>query len=51
MESLASSATRVPGFRKRVMVDSDRLEAITSELKVSIPADMQEARERPAYSI
>ena len=45
MESLASSATRVPGFRKRVMVDSDRLEAIVSELRVSIPADMQEARE------
>jgi cell division septum initiation protein DivIVA len=45
MDSLASSATRVPGFRKRVMVDSDRLEAIVSELRVSIPADMQEARE------
>ena len=45
MESLASSATRVPGFRKRVMVDSDRLKTIVSELKVSIPADMQEARE------
>ena len=45
MESLASSATRVPGFRKRVMVDSDRLETIVSELRVSIPSDMQEARE------
>ncbi len=45
MDSLASSATRVPGFRKRVMVDSDRLETIVSELRVSIPADMQEARE------
>ena len=45
MESLASSATRVPGFRKRVMVDSDRLETIVSELRISIPADMQEARE------
>jgi len=35
----------VPGFRKRVMVDSDRLEAISSELRTSIPADIQEARE------
>lgn len=35
----------MPGFRKRVMVDSDRLEAISSELRTSIPADIQEARE------
>jgi len=45
IESLVSTATRVPGFRKRVMVDSDRLEAVSSELRTSIPADIQEARE------
>ena len=35
----------MPGFRKRVMVDSDRLEAVSEELRTSIPADIQEARE------
>ena len=45
MKSLASTATRVPGFGKRVLVDSDRLETIVAELQTSIPADVQEARE------
>ena len=45
IESLASSATRVPGFRKRVMVDSDRLDVVSEALRTSIPADIQEARE------
>jgi len=45
IESLAGSATRVPGFRKRVMVDSERLDTVAEALRTSIPADIQEARE------
>jgi len=45
LESIASSATKVPGLRRRVMVDMDRLVAVGGELRSSIPSDIQEARE------
>lgn len=45
LESIASSATKVPGLRRRVMVDVDRLIAVGGELRTSIPSDIQEARE------
>ena len=45
MESLTSTATKVPGLRKKVMVDMDRLTELSEELRTSIPTDIQEARE------
>ena len=45
MESVAGTGTKVPGLRKRVMVDIDRLAAVVDELRVSVPADIQEATE------
>jgi len=45
LESIGSSATRVPGLRKRVMVDLDRLTKVTQDMESSIPADILEAKE------
>ena len=45
MEEISSSATRVPGMRKKVMVDVDRLAAVTEQLSKTIPADILEAKE------
>ncbi len=45
MDDIASSATRVPGLRKRVMVDLDRLSRVGEELRTSIPSDILEAKE------
>lgn len=45
MEEISSSATRVPGMRKKVMVDLDRLAAVTEQLSKTIPADILEAKE------
>ena len=42
---MAGAGTRVPGLRKRVMVDIDRLAAVIEELRTSVPADIQEASE------
>ena len=45
LESIGSSATRVPGLRKRVMVDLDRLTKVTQDMESSIPSDILEAKE------
>ena len=45
LESITQSATRVPGLRKRVMVDVDRLTQVTGEIQNSIPSDILEAKE------
>ncbi len=45
MEEISSSATRVPGMRKKVMVDVDRLAFVTEQLGKTIPADILEAKE------
>ena len=45
MEEISSSASRVPGMRKKVMIDADRLAAVTEQLSQTIPADILEAKE------
>lgn len=45
LESLATSGTRVPGFRKRVLVDIDRLVELANELRNSVPVSIREAEE------
>ncbi|MCY4527537.1 MAG: hypothetical protein OXD46_00710 [Chloroflexi bacterium] len=45
LEEISGSATRVPGMRKKVMVDVDRLAAVTEQLSKTIPADILEAKE------
>ena len=35
----------MPGFRRRVLVDIDRLMSYANELRASVPAEMQEAEE------
>lgn len=45
LKLLASTGTKVPGFRRKVMVDIDRLINLGDEMRRSVPADMQEANE------
>ncbi len=45
LQSLVSSGSKVPGFKKKVMVDIERIESIANELRSSLPAHMQEANE------
>ncbi len=45
LESLATSGTRVPGFRRRVLVDIDRLVELGNELRNSVPVSIREAEE------
>ena len=45
LESISDSATKVPGLKKWVMVDPDRLHGVVKELATAIPADIQEAQE------
>jgi cell division septum initiation protein DivIVA len=45
LKLLASTGTKVPGFRRKVMVDIDRLITLGDEMCRSVPADMQEANE------
>ena len=45
LESITQSATRVPGLRRRVMVDVDRLTQVTEQVGTSIPSDILEAKE------
>jgi hypothetical protein len=45
LESLATTGTRVPGFRKRVLVDIDRLVELGNELRNSVPVSIREAEE------
>ena len=43
LKSLVGTGTRVPGFRRKVMVDVDRLASLGEELHNAIPASIQEA--------
>lgn len=45
LESISANATRVPGLRNRIMVDSERIAKVTEELHSSIPSDILEAKE------
>ena len=45
LQSLVDTGTRVPGFRRKVLVDIDRLVALGDELGRSIPASLLEAQE------
>jgi len=45
LESLVEAGTRVPGFRKKVLVDIDHITSLGNELRHSVPADIQEAHE------
>ncbi len=45
LKTFHNSSTRVPGFRKMVMVDGDRFAALIDAMKNSVPAEIQEARE------
>ena len=45
VDSLITSSTRVPGFRRKVMIDVERLSELRQELDTSMPASVQEAHE------
>ncbi|MCH7786538.1 MAG: hypothetical protein IIC22_03410 [Chloroflexi bacterium] len=48
LRELASTGTRVPGFRRKVMVDIDHIErliAMGNEMQSSVPANLQESDE------
>jgi hypothetical protein len=45
LELLVESGIRVPGFRKKVLIDIDRLSVLGDELRVAVPANIQEAQE------
>lgn len=45
LHTLAQSGTRVPGFRRKVMVETDKLIELAGLLRGSLPADIQEASE------
>ena len=45
LEALHRTGTRVPGFRRKVLVDIDRLNEVADELRNSVPAGMREADE------
>ena len=45
LETLLQTGVRVPGFRKKVLVDIDQLAMLGDELRRAVPADIQEAQE------
>ena len=45
LQQLYSSSSRVPGFGRKVMVDSDMFTRVINNLQMAMPADVQEARE------
>lgn len=45
LETLYNTSNRVPGFRKKVMVDGDRFAELITALRGSLPANVQEAEE------
>jgi hypothetical protein len=45
LQQLYSSANRVPGLRRKVMVDADQFSRVIDELRTAMPADIQEAQE------
>jgi vacuolar-type H+-ATPase subunit H len=45
LQQLYASSSRVPGFRKKVMVDADEFAAVLNNIRTVMPADVQEARQ------
>ena len=45
LQTFHGSSTRVPGFKKKVMVDGDQFKSLIDALKDALPAEIQEARE------
>ena len=45
LQQLYASSSRVPGFRKKVMVDADEFAAVLNSIRTVMPADVQEARQ------
>ncbi|HJO81602.1 MAG: hypothetical protein QGG34_08600 [SAR202 cluster bacterium] len=45
LQQLHGSSTRVPGFRKRSMVDGEKLAELVDALKAGLPHEMMEAQE------
>ncbi len=45
LQQLYSSSSRVPGFRRKVMVDADEFAAVLNNIRTVMPADVQEARQ------
>ena len=45
LESLVETGVRVPGFRKKVLVDIGKLTNLGESLRDSVPANIQEAQE------
>ena len=45
LQQLYASSSRVPGFRKKVMVDADEFASVLNNIRTVMPADVQEARQ------
>ena len=45
LQTLYNTSNRVPGFRKKVMVDGDRFAELITALRSTLPANVQEAEE------
>ena len=45
LQQLYSASNRVPGLRRKVMVDADQFARVIGELRTAMPADVQEAQE------
>ena len=45
LEAMVETGTRVPGFRRKVLVDIDQIASLSDDLRKSIPANIQEAHE------
>ena len=45
LQRLYSTSNRVPGFRRKVMVEADQFARVISQLRTAMPADVQEAQE------
>jgi len=45
LQTLYNTSNRVPGFRKKVMVDGDRFVELITAIRGSLPANVQEAEE------
>ncbi len=45
LQQLYSGSSRVPGFGRKVMVDSDLFTKVINNIQMAMPADVQEARE------
>ena len=44
IDALSNSSTKVPGFRGKIMIDSEKLDFIYREIKEGLPSDLQEAK-------